>query len=80
MSELFNVITIPFLLAMFLAINMGGSGTAPAFSAAYGANVIKRTLIPGLLGVMVLAGALIAGKEVTLTLGDELLDHSYFTT
>ena len=79
MSGLFNILTIPFLLAMFLAINMGGSGTAPSFSAAYGANVIKRTVIPGLFGIMVLAGALIAGKEVSLTLGKGLLDHSFFT-
>jgi sulfate permease len=79
MSELFNPLTIPFLLAMFLAINMGGSGTAPSFSAAYGANVLKRTVIPGLFGIMVLAGALIAGSEVSLTLGKGLLDQSYFT-
>jgi phosphate/sulfate permease len=79
MSELFNPLTIPFLLAMFLAINMGASGTAPAFSAAYGANVLKRSLIPGLFGIMVLAGALVAGKEVSLTLGEGLLDHSFFT-
>lgn len=79
MSELLNSLTIPFLLAMFLAVNMGGSGTAPAFSAAYGANVLKRSLIPGLFGIMVLAGALIAGKEVSLTLGKGLLDHSFFT-
>jgi phosphate/sulfate permease len=79
MSELFNTLTIPFLLAMFLAMNMGGSGTAPAFSAAYGANVIKRTMIPGLFGIMVLAGALLAGKEVSLTLGVGLLDQAYFT-
>ncbi|NJB87753.1 sulfate permease [Lewinella marina] len=79
MSELFNSLTIPFLLAMFLAVNMGGSGTAPAFSAAYGANVIRRSLIPGLFGVMVLAGALLAGQEVSLTLGKGLLDQSFFT-
>ncbi|BDD06722.1 inorganic phosphate transporter [Aureibacter tunicatorum] len=79
MSELFNLLTIPFLLAMFLAINMGGSGTSPSFSAAYGANVIKKSMIPGLFGLMVLAGALIAGKEVSLTLGKGLLEHSFFT-
>ncbi len=79
MSQLFSELTIPFLLAMFLAVNMGGSGTAPAFSAAYGANVLRRTLIPGLFGTMVLIGALIAGKEVSLTLGNGLLDHSFFT-
>jgi phosphate/sulfate permease len=64
---------------MFLAINMGASGTSPAFSAAYGANVIKRTMIPGLFGIMVLAGALIAGKEVSLTLGNGLLEQNFFT-
>lgn len=79
MSELLNPLTIPFLLAMFLAINMGGSGTAPAFSAAYGANVIKRSIIPGLFGVMVLAGALLAGNEVSLTLGKGLLEQDFFT-
>ncbi|MEA3521925.1 MAG: inorganic phosphate transporter [Campylobacterota bacterium] len=79
MSELFNVLTIPFLLAMFLAINMGASGTSTAFSAAFGADIIKKTMIPGLFGIMVLAGALIAGKEVSLTLGKGLLDPSFFT-
>lgn len=79
MSQLLTGLTIPFLLAMFLAINMGGSGTAPAFSAAYGANVLKRGIIPGLFGIMVLAGALIAGKEVSLTLGKGLLEIDYFT-
>ena len=79
MSELLNHLTVPFLLAMFLAITMGGSGTAPSFSAAYGASVIKRTLIPGLFGVMVLLGALIAGKKVSLTLGVGLLEQSFFT-
>ena len=79
MSEVFHGMTIPFLLAMFVAINMGGSGTAPAFSAAYGANVIRKSAIPGLFGIMVLAGALIAGKEVSLTLGNGILDQLYFT-
>ena len=80
MSELFNPLTIPFLLAMFLAINMGGSGTAPSFSAAYGANVLKRTVIPGLFGIMVLAGALIAGSEVSLTLGKRSFRSILFYT
>ena len=79
MSNIFNILTIPFLLAMFLAVTMGASGTAPAFSAAYGANVIKKSLIPGLFGIMVLSGALLFGKEVSLTLGDNLLDSTFFT-
>ena len=52
---------------------MGGSGTGPAFSAAYGANVLRRSLIPGLFGVMVFLGAIIAGKGTAETVGKELL-------
>lgn len=73
-SPLFNQLLIPFLIAMFLAINMGGSGTGPSFSAAYGANIIRKSLIPGLFGIMVFLGAIIAGKETATTVGQELLD------
>ncbi len=61
---------------MFLAITMGGSGTGPAFSAAYGANVIRKSLIPGLFGIMVFLGAILAGKGTANTMGKELLDPS----
>jgi len=71
---IFNVILIPYLIAMFLAINMGGSGTGPSFSVAYGANIVRRSAIAGLFGVMVFLGALVAGKETTATLGKGLLD------
>lgn len=73
-SPLFNHLLIPFIIAMFLAITMGGSGTAPAFSAAYGANVLRKSLIPGLFGIMVFFGAIIAGKGTATTIGKELLD------
>jgi sulfate permease len=73
-SPLFNQLLIPFLVAMFLAINMGGSGTAPAFSAAYGSNIIRKGLIPGLFGIMVFLGAIIAGKGTATTVGKGLLD------
>lgn len=79
MSVIFSYLLIPFLLSMFLAINMGGSGTAPAFSAAYGANVIRRDLIPGLFGIGVFAGAILAGKQVSLTLGTGILSPESFT-
>ncbi|MCK5171371.1 MAG: anion permease [Bacteroidales bacterium] len=65
---------IPFIIAIFLAMNMGGSGTAPAFSAAYGANIIRKALIPGLFGVMVFIGAIVGGKETAKTVGKGLLD------
>jgi sulfate permease len=71
---MFNIMLIPFLIAMFLALTMGGSGTGPAFSVAYGANIIRRAAIPGLFGIMVFLGALIGGQQTSNTLGKELLD------
>lgn len=68
-----SIYIIPLLVAMFLAINMGGSGTAPSFAAAYGSNLIRRDLIPGLFGIFVFAGAIIAGKKVILTVGGDIL-------
>ena len=72
-SPLFNHLLIPFLTGIFQAINMGGSGTAPSFSAAYGANILRKSFIPGFFGIMVFAGALIAGKATATTVGTELL-------
>lgn len=74
-SPMFSILLIPFLMAMFLAVNMGGSGTAPSFSAAYGANIIRKDLIPGLFGIFVFAGALLAGKKVVLTIGKGILPN-----
>ncbi|MFK8263362.1 inorganic phosphate transporter [Capnocytophaga canimorsus] len=79
MSPIFNQLLIPYILAMALAITMGGSGTAPAFSASYGANVIRRSLIPGVFGVVVFLGAIIAGKETATTMGKGILDPSYMS-
>lgn len=73
MSPLFSHLLIPFLIGIFLAINMGGSGTSPAFSAAYGANIIKKSLIPGFFGIMVFSGALLAGKATATTVGREMM-------
>lgn len=73
MSLIFSHLLLPYVIAMFLAINMGGSGTAPSFSAAYGANIIKRSLIPGLFGIMVFLGAILAGKNTAVTIGKDLL-------
>lgn len=78
-SPLFSHLLIPFLVAMFLAVNMGGSGTAPAFSAAYGANIINKGLIPGLFGIMVFVGAIIAGKGTATTIGKGLLKPELMT-
>jgi sulfate permease len=79
MTPLMNHLLIPFIIAMFLAINMGGSGTGPSFSVAYGANVIKRNLIPGLFGIMVFLGAIFAGKHTATTIGKEIIDPALMT-
>jgi sulfate permease len=77
----YTFLLLPFLLAMFLAINMGGSGIAPAFSAAYGTKIIKKAYIPGIFGIMVFLGAIIAGSETTRTMGNDILqsDKMSFT-
>lgn len=71
---IFSHLIIPFIISMFLAITMGGSGTGPSFSAAYGANVLKKSAIPGLFGIMVFLGALIAGKATARTVGEGLIN------
>jgi len=72
-SPIFDQLLIPYLAAMILAMTMGGSGTAPAFSAAFGANVIRKSLIPGLFGIMVFLGAILAGKGTAATMGRGVL-------
>ncbi len=79
LDPVYSQLLLPFLIALFLAINMGGSGTAPSFSAAYGANLIPRSLIPGLFGIMVFAGAILAGKGVALTIGKGVLPAESMT-
>lgn len=78
-SPLFSHLLIPFIIAMFLAITMGGSGTGPAFSAAYGANVVRKSIIPGLFGIMVFLGAILAGKGTATTMGKGLLAPEMMT-
>jgi sulfate permease len=76
---LFSHLLIPFIVAIFLAITMGGSGTGPAFSAAYGANVVRKSLIPGLFGIMVFLGAIFAGKQTAATIGKDLINPEIMT-
>lgn len=78
-DPVYSQFILPLVVAIFLAINMGGSGTAPSFSAAYGANLIPRSLIPGLFGTMVFIGAIIAGKKVAITLGSGIIPAESMT-
>ena len=77
LSPLFNHLLIPFIAAMFLAMTMGGSGIGPSFSAAYGANMIRKTAVAGIFGIMVFAGAILAGKGTGYTLGKGILSPEF---
>jgi phosphate/sulfate permease len=70
---MFSIVLIPLLIGMFLSMNMGASGIAPSFSTAYGSNAIRKDLIPGLFGIFVFIGAIVAGKKVMVTLGEGIL-------
>lgn len=79
LDPVYGQLVLPFVIALFLAINMGGSGTSPSFSAAYGANLIPRGLIPGLFGIMVFVGAIVAGKGVAVTVGKGIISADLLT-
>lgn len=68
-----SIYLIPLVFAIFLAINMGASGTSPSFSAVYGADLIGKDLIPGLFGFFVFLGVIVAGKKVVLTIGSGII-------
>ena len=68
------------VLACFVAFNIGGSTTGPAFGPAIGADVISKTAAGGLMAVAFFFGAYTIGRRVVDTLGKELVhDPSVFT-
>ena len=75
-----TVFLVPLLFAIFLAINMGASGTAPAFSATYGADVIRKEWIPRLYAIFVLLGAAFAGQNVVRAVGGEFVPTGAMNT
>ncbi len=73
LSPMLDGMLLPLLVAMFLGVNMGGSGTAPSFATAYGSGILRKEFIPGLFGLFVILGALLAGKNTAVTLGKGIL-------
>lgn len=61
------------LVAAFVAYNIGGATTGPAFGPAVGADVISKTTAAALMTVCFFAGAITLGRRVVDTLGDDLL-------
>lgn len=73
MLEVLLIIT-----SAIFAINMGGSGIAPAFGVALGANLIKRRIAIVMYGAFVIIGALLLGWNVVKTLSNGLVPASAF--
>ena len=68
------------LVSMFVAYNIGGSTTGPAFGPAVGADAISKTVAAGLMGVFFFIGAWTIGRNVVAKLGTELVvDSGVFT-
>jgi len=61
------------VVVIFFAINMGASGVAPSFAAAYGSKLIKKKVALSIFGIFVIIGAVILGKNVAMTLGKGLI-------
>jgi PiT family inorganic phosphate transporter len=61
------------LIACFVAYNVGGSTTGPAFGPAVGADAISKVTAAALMSVCFFAGAWTLGRRVVDTLGEGLL-------
>lgn len=66
-------------LAVFFAMNMGASGIAPSFAAVYGGRLIKKKKIIILFIIFVVLGAIVLGRNVSLTLGKNLLAKEFLS-
>ncbi|WP_435365244.1 anion permease [Haloarchaeobius sp. DYHT-AS-18] len=68
------------IVAMFVAYNIGGSTTGPAFGPAVGADAVSKPVAAGLMGVFFFIGAWTLGRNVVTKLGTELVvDTGIFT-
>lgn len=68
------------LVACFVAYNVGGATTGPAFGPAVGAGVVAKTTAAGLMAICFFAGAWTVGRRVVDTLGRDLIhDPSLFS-
>jgi len=65
------------ILVIFFAFNMGASGVAPSFAAAYGGKLIKKKKAFLLFSLFVILGAVILGRNVTITLGKSILPKEF---
>ncbi|MDP2984320.1 MAG: inorganic phosphate transporter [Candidatus Latescibacter sp.] len=74
-----TVLLILGIISIFFALNMGASGIAPSFAAAFGAKLITRKSAVVLFAVFVILGAIILGRNVAVTLGGKLLAKEFIS-
>ena len=68
------------ILALFFTINMGGASFAASFAVAYGSKITSM-IKAGLLFIFFVAlGAILFGKNVSMTLGHEIMPSSLIDT
>lgn len=60
-------------IVIFFAMNMGASGIAPAFAASLGGKLIKKKQALLLFWIFVILGGVILGRNVSFTLGRNLV-------
>ena len=70
---------ILFAVVVFFAMNMGASGIAPAFAANWGGKVIPKRKALIFFSIFVVLGALLLGRNVSLTLGKSLVPQQLIT-
>lgn len=75
---MFEVIFIT-LISIFVAMNMGVSGFAVAFSPSYGSGVLKKYQASILHTIFLLIGAVIIGPRVVETLVSKITDPVFLT-
>lgn len=67
------------IVVIFFAMNMGASGIAPAFAASWGGNLVTKRRALLLFGIFVVLGGIILGRNVSLTLGKNLVPKEFIS-
>jgi sulfate permease len=65
------------LLAIFFALNMGGSNFGASFAAAHGGRIVTKRRAQFLFIVFVFLGAILIGRPVTETLGSRIIPREF---
>lgn len=68
-----------YTLAAVLALNIGGSGAGAAMAAAYASGVLPKVRALAVFAACALAGALLGGHRVVVTLSGKVVPASVFT-